>query len=216
MPSRISPLVRDTPLGSALNRAQFGELHARVVGAPVDAVWDALHSVRWADLTITRPLMALRAGGAAVDDGLRLLDPPGPCAPVFERPPRSAASGVVEKPWQLRPQPGRPIDTLDQLRAFDEPGWLKYGMEWALSPLPGDRTYLETTTLCEATDGYAERRFAPYWVAIRAFSGIIRRDSLRAIATAAERGSGSARTGSTGRLTRAAARLLRIDRGAGG
>jgi hypothetical protein len=47
--------------------------------------------------------------------------------------------------------------------------------------LPGGRTFVETATLCEATDAVARRRFAVYWKGIRVFSGLIRRDILAAL-----------------------------------
>jgi hypothetical protein len=52
-------------------------------------------------------------------------------------------------------------------------------MEWVLTALPGDRTLVETATICEATDARAQRRFSVYWTVIRPFSGLIRRDIMR-------------------------------------
>jgi len=78
------------------------------------------------------------------------------------------------------------VTSLEQLRAFDDGGWLKYGMEWVLSPVAGERTLVETVTLCEATDPAARRRFGAYWGLIRPFSGLVRRDILAALARRAE------------------------------
>jgi hypothetical protein len=191
MPSRRELLQRGTPLARALPGAQFTEGHARVVNARLERVWEALHALRWADLRLTRPLMSVRmlaAGsggpGRGVDPDRRLVDPPSPAAPLYEDPPRVSASGMIGRPWHLRPVLGPEPAGLDELREFDEGGWLKYGMEWVLSPVAGDRTLVETVTLCEATDGYAWWRFAPYWALIRGFSGLIRRDVLAALARA--------------------------------
>jgi hypothetical protein len=194
MVSRTELLRRGTPLARALPGARFTEGHSRIVAAPPQQVWRVLHELRWSDLRITVPLMAVRAAAAgpggvrrAADPGTlnrRLVDPPSPAAPVFEDPPRVSASGMIGRPWQRRPEPGPTVTDLDQLRAFDEPGWLKFGMEWVLSPLPGERTLVETATLCEPTDAAAARRFAGYWVVIRGFSGLIRRDILAAVARA--------------------------------
>ena len=56
------------------------------------------------------------------------------------------------------------------------------GMDFSLHPLPGERTRLATSTLCEPIDKDARRHFARYWRAIPPFSGLIRMDMLRAVA----------------------------------
>ena len=189
MLTRTSPLKRTTPLSLALPGAQFGEWHSRVIPADPDRVWAALDSVRVRELTITGPLLRLRTGGRTGGIGeQRIRDLPSPEAPLLVEPPRVAAGGLVGMPWRLRPTVGPRLGSLEDLRAFTEPGWLKYGMEWLLTPLPGGGTLLETSTLCEATDAGARRRFRPYWLLIRAFSGLIRRDMLHAIERAALRG----------------------------
>lgn len=48
--------------------------------------------------------------------------------------------------------------------------------------LSGDRTRLATETRVQPTDRQAARAFLPYWLVIRAGSGLIRRDLLRAVA----------------------------------
>lgn len=190
MPSRRELLQRGTPLARALPGAQFTEGHARVINAGPDRVWAALHALKWRDLRLTTPLMMVRAaparlaGARLMDLDRRLVEPPSPAAPLFEDPPRVSASGMIGRPWSARPTMGPAVAGLDELREFGDPGWLKYGMEWVLSPVAGDRTLVETVTLCEATDAVAARRFAAYWVVIRGFSGLIRRDILAALARA--------------------------------
>lgn len=188
MPSRIALLKRGTPLSRALPGAQFAEWHCRVIAADPERVWAALERVRVGELRITGPLLRLRTGGRLkAADSARVMHLPSPEAPLFTEPPRVAAGGLIGMPWRLRPVVGPSVGTLGELRAFDEPGWLKFGMEWLLTPLPGGGTLLETSTLCEATDAGAHRRFRPYWYLIRAFSGLIRRDMLHAVERAALR-----------------------------
>lgn len=183
MTSRIDLLKRGTPLAAALPGAQFAEDHARVLDATPEQVWDALHAVRWRDLTFTRPLVWVRLGPSLEREAARMVDV-GPGAPIHEDPPHTMSSGFVARPWKPVPEMGPPMRDLDALRAFSEPGWLKVGMEWVLSPVAGGRTLVETTTLCEATDDVARRRFAAYWLVVRPFSGLIRRDLLRVLAGA--------------------------------
>lgn len=71
--------------------------------------------------------------------------------------------------------------TMCEVRDFQEPGWLKYGMEWTLTEPSGGRTRLETRTLCEPTDRSARLAFGFYWSLIRPGSAAIRREILAAV-----------------------------------
>lgn len=175
-----SRIARAGALARTLPAARFGEWHAAVLRARPEAVWRAVHEIRWRELRLTLPLLLLRGFGPALD------------APCFQTlaargaqlsdPPRESAFVVVGRPWRLRPGflPDAPR-TMREVRDFAEPGWLKYGMEWRLTPLDAERTLVETATLCEAGDAAARRRFAPYWALIRLPSGLVRRDMLAAI-----------------------------------
>lgn len=177
-----------TTLADALPHAEFAESHSLVIASPPDRVWDALHSTRWSDLRLTKVLMLVRGlgfSGRHHDD--RTLMEGGPVELLITVEDRYAAGGRVAKPWKPVPEVGPDVATLDELAAYAGAGWLKYGMDFTLHPLPGGRTRLETTTLCEPTDDVARRRFTPYWRFIRPFSGLVRRDLLRAVARRATR-----------------------------
>ncbi|MEZ5091431.1 hypothetical protein [Nocardioides sp.] len=176
-----------TTLAAALPAAEFVEHHCTVVEAPPDRVWDALHATTWAELRLTRPLMLARGLGLRRGRPVPLLGPGGPVETVRSDPPHYAAGVRVARPWQPVPDRGPDMATLDEIAAFSGRGWLKFGMDFRLHELPGGRTRLETTTLCEPTDGHARRAFARYWRVIRPFSGLIRREMLRAVRRRAER-----------------------------
>lgn len=185
--TRTGVLENSSPLATALPDAEFVEHHDIIVAATPDRVWDALLATRWADLLIARPLIAVRSGGRLdVGDDL-LTDPRGPGRPTHLEPPSYYSSGMVGRPWEPRADAQRPIESLAELREFTEPGWLRYGMDFRLTPLPGGRTHLETTTRSDATDDVARRRFRAYWTVIAPFSGLLRRDILGAVARRAER-----------------------------
>ncbi len=169
-----------SPLARILPGAPFTEWHTGVVEAPIERVWDALHHLCWSDLRVTKPLLLARGFGAGglMDEGC--LETFWRVAAVEEQPPRDTLFALVGKPWTLRGG-SRPTASVAEVMAFGEPGWLKYGMEWRLTPLVGDRTFVETSTLCLPTDARAHRRFAAYWALIRVGSGLIRRDMIAAL-----------------------------------
>ena len=66
------------------------------------------------------------------------------------------------------------------------PGGVRVVVNMRVQPLADGGTLLSTETRAAANDAGARRRFAIYWAVIRAGSGLIRRDILRAIARNAE------------------------------
>lgn len=175
-----------TSLADALPGAEFVEFHSLVIDAASERVWQALQDVTWADLRVTTPLLVARGLGSLAGRRRRLFDD-GPVRLVHTQPGQYVAGGRIARPWQLVPALGPEVSTLDELAAQQEGSWLKYGMDFHLHPLCGNRTRLETTTLCEPTDEHARRRFSAYWVVIRPFSGLVRRDMLHAVARRARR-----------------------------
>lgn len=169
-----------SPLTEAVRGAEFGSQHARVIAADIEHVWPALLELRWSDLRFSKPLLVARGFGVAGVLGQTWLQTFGPVSHVVTEPPRCLAFVMIGQPWSPRPG-SRPVDSIEQARDFDEPGWLKYGMDWRLTALPEGRTLVETRTLCEPTDASARRRFALYWTLIRLGSGLIRSEALDAI-----------------------------------
>ena len=128
-------------LDDVLPAPHFRERHARHVGAPPQAVWDALMKLRLGDLALSRALMAVRllpirlAGRSGRRVSGSFLEK-GPLPVLASCAPRWVLAGAAIQPWRL-------------------------------------------------TSGY---RYPSglYWAAIRAGSGLIRRDMLRAVARSAE------------------------------
>lgn len=168
-------------LHQVLGAPQFAEQHSGIVEAGPAVVWDALHRLRWTDLSTTRPLLWVR-GLAPGILGDRLVETftERAGAVLSEDPPNRLLLVMVGKPWSLVPQHAA-ATSLDEARSFAEPGWLKYGMEWVLHPLEDSRTLVETRTLCVATDSSARRTFRAYWKVVRPFSGALRRDMISAL-----------------------------------
>ena len=94
-------------------------------------------------------------------------------------------AGGVMQPWKLTGGAAPPALDAAALRAFAEPGWVKTGFDLVLEP-DGAGTRVTTETRVTATDARTRARFRLYWLFVRAGSGLIRHDMLRAVARRAE------------------------------
>jgi hypothetical protein len=173
------------------------ERHAMQIAAAPDLVWSALHTVSSGDLRLTRVLMSVRAlparlpGGrmpgdglpadrgfieAFMEDGFREL-----CVD----PPWTLVAGAAGQPWRLRGEESADVVDLDGFRDFTRAGFVLMATSFELEAL-SDGTRLSTETRVQPTDPAAARAFRAYWWAIRAGSGLIRRDMLHAVRRRAE------------------------------
>jgi hypothetical protein len=96
-----------------------------------------------------------------------------------------AAAGYVGQPWKLRSE-GNPRVGPAQFEAFDEPGYAKAVMDFTARP-EGTATRLRTETRIHVTDEDSRRAFGRYWRVVRAGSGLIRLEWLRAAKRRADR-----------------------------
>jgi hypothetical protein len=171
---------------------QHREHHARHVDAPPDRVWDALTTLRVSDLSWTMLLLRLRGGplawvrGVDAPPGMLVLDSFAP-KPVAQDPPREIVLADVSRYTSLTPaRPDLPRGDVDAFTGFTEPGWSKVVMNFRLDA-DGAGTLLSTETRVHGTDDAARRSFRPYWLLVRAGSGLIRHDLLSATARRAVR-----------------------------
>jgi uncharacterized protein YndB with AHSA1/START domain len=176
----------DLLIDRLLPQADFRTRYTRVVAAEPARVWAALHEVTFAELPVTRLLVAVRSGGRA-----RLVGPVTRTVPMpvlDQVPGRELVVGRVAKFWQPAPVSGpASASAKGGFSAFTEPGWAKAAMSFQLTPQAGGRTLLAAETRVLTTDAAAWLRFAPYWLVIRAGgAGFIRQEMLRAVARRAE------------------------------
>lgn len=168
------------------------EVHRRAVAAPPDRVWDAIWDLRVRDLSVTGALTRLRGGpsawrrdpGAAENRNLRVIDVMAPKVLVAQAPEELLLVDVARYTGSKPSRPRAAADwTVEDFAAYTEPGWSKVGMDFRLVPTPGG-TELVTETRVFSTDPATRRSFSAYWLAVRAGSGLIRRDLLRAVGRA--------------------------------
>ncbi|MGV9270176.1 hypothetical protein ACWDRR_36630 [Kitasatospora sp. NPDC003701] len=181
---------RPTHLDRLMPRWDRHEVHRRRLPAGPQQVWDALWDLRVRDLAVTTALMRLRGGpgawrgGIAPDHGdARVVDAMPP-RPLIAAEPDELVLVQVARYASTRPAQARAGEwTAEEFAAFAEPGWSKVAMNFRFVAGAGG-TDLITETRVLSTDAATRRTFAAYWLAVRAGSGLIRRDILRAVGKA--------------------------------
>jgi len=165
------------------------EVHGIDVAASPDRTWAALEQLTVGELPLARLLMRLRGLGRS-SSGLDrpFLDRVGFLVPLAETE-RERVSGMVGRPWQLRPATV-PIAGAEDFTGFARPGWVRVATDFRVSDAAGG-SRLETETRIQATDAGARRRFAVYWRIVGFGSALIRRDVLRATRKRAEQSHGA-------------------------
>ena len=85
------------------------------------------------------------------------------------------------QPWRVIQGETAEVVDLAGFRGFRQPGFVLAAVSFELEPI-GRGTRLSTETRVQPTDTNAGRAFSLYWLVIRAGSGLIRREMLRAVA----------------------------------
>jgi hypothetical protein len=184
-------------LDALLPRYDFSERHVRVIGREPRAVYDALKALTLQELPVSGVLFAVRslparlAGrqGLPSQSGVPLLDQFLDLGFVLlaDVPGEELTAGEISQMWR---RGGRTVIPRDRQAfvAFAEPGFVKAALTFRFIDQADGTTLVETETRVAATDPTARQGFRRYWWLIRGFSGLIRRDWLRALARRTERG----------------------------
>ena len=170
------------------------EKHETEISAPPDTVYASVRALDLAELPLVRWLMLLRqlpgrlfsrrktpdrtdmTLEGLVEAGFVLLG---------ERPGQEILLGIVGRFW-------RPADDAlrlpaERFRDFEERGYAK--AVWSFSLVAGatGRTRLTTETRVRCFDSPSRLKFRLYWAVVRPFSGLIRKETLRAVKRQTER-----------------------------
>lgn len=170
------------PLDAAMPRWQWREQHRVSTTLPAATLLRAVAELTWAEVRLFRLLMSARFRdgqrfpadepvlGWFYDSGFTVLDESGQSLVLGLIRPTSSEAGR------------RVVTSAAAYRDFADPGHLKITLAFWWEP-----GALVTETRVVATDGTSHRAFAVYWAFIRTFSGLIRREWLRAIRRRAAR-----------------------------
>jgi len=161
------------------------EVHSRWINADPASVWTAVHEVTADEVPLARMLMRVRRPNQARMAG-PLLQRRSALRLLAQTEGTEIVRGMVTQAWRPTPRIRNLADLQEGFAAFSEPGWIKVGLDIRVAAERGG-TRLTTETRCKATDATAGAVFRMYWMLIRAGSGLIRRESLAAIARRAER-----------------------------
>jgi hypothetical protein len=167
------------------------EYHETVIHAPIQTVYDALRTTDFGASPVIRMLLRLRQLPASLGKprqprtilNLEAIMKSG-FVLLGENPPDEIALGVIGQFWKL--SGGRSCVDAASFEAFDEPGYAKAVWNFSLVDLGASVMGLATETRVVCTDRASKLRFRLYWALIRPFSGLIRREALRAIRTKLE------------------------------
>ena len=183
-------------LDALLPQYDFSERHSRVIRREPRAVYDGFTALTLRELPVSGLLFAVRslparlAGrrGLPSQSGVPLLDQflDSGFVLLVDVPGEELAAGGIGQMWR---RGGRMVIPRDReaFVAFAEPGFVKAALTFRFVDQADGTTLVETETRVAATDPTARRGFGRYWLLIRGFSGLIRRDWLRAVARRVER-----------------------------
>ena len=102
--------------------------------------------------------------------------------------PQEIIIGLIGQFW--KPNGNLRSFTPAEFISFQEPGFLKAVWNFQLIPQSATSTLLTTETRIQCMDNEAQKKFSRYWLLIRPFSGIIRKEILRVIKRKAEQMTG--------------------------
>jgi hypothetical protein len=166
------------------------ERHETFIAAAPTRVYKCVRALDVGRMPFTAALLALRGIPhlltGAVRPSLRMtLDDLVHLGFVVlaDDPPRELVLGVAGRFW--RPTSGVVRISPSDFGRFAEPGHVRAAWNFRIESEHGG-SRLRTETRVECIDDAARRRFRLYWTVIGPFSGLIRRDMLRAIRRDAE------------------------------
>lgn len=170
------------------------ERHQVTIRAPIEKVYESVRALDMNGSAVIRALFFLREipgyfTSRSRPDARLGLTFDGLLQSGFillgESSPEEILLGLVGRFWTA----SGCIQRLDAagFQSFDEPGYAKAAWNFSLKSEDDGRTRLATETRVLCLDAASRRRFRIYWTFIRPFSGLTRKEVLRAVRKQVER-----------------------------
>ncbi|MCI0751668.1 MAG: hypothetical protein L0Y35_07510 [Flammeovirgaceae bacterium] len=165
-----------------LPQYHFDERHTLHIHAPAEKIFPTIEHLDFRRSFIIRLLFKLRGMPSAMltTEGLernRFF--------VLERVANEEIIiGLIGQFW--KPSGNLQIFKPHEFIPFDKPGFAKGSWSFRLIASTHNTVELETTTRIQCTDESSRRKFSRYWFFIKPFSGLIRKEILKAIKVKAE------------------------------
>lgn len=165
------------------------ERHRIEVHAPIDITYAAVRQLDISEARLSTILFRLRGIPLGKDHGNRFdIDSFQKMRFILlgEKMNEELLLGLVGRFWT----PTGALQRLDRdgYLNFKQPGYAKAAWNFSLIERTGGSTLLETETRVSCLDEASRKRFRIYWLLIGGFSGVIRREILKAIKKKAEGG----------------------------
>ena len=157
------------------------ERHSIIIRASGEQVYAAVKELDLSDSTITRWLIRVR--GLSFSSKLGKLTEQGFIF-LGEEPPKELLLGLVGRFWS----PWGDLQRMDadDFRTFTRLGYAKLVWNFALASLENGTVQLTTETRVLCFGSASRKRFRLYWLLVKPFSGMIRKEALRSIKRNAE------------------------------
>ena len=160
----------------------FSEKHEIEIHQSPEAVYQLINEFDFSGSLIIRALFKIRGltsrmtlkKGLLQEHFIELENMPG----------RELILGLIGQFWKPNGNL-RKVNAKD-FRSFHEPGFAKATWNFEMASMSRNITLLRTETRIECLDAEAYTFFSRYWFLIRPFSGLIRKEMLRAIKKKAE------------------------------
>lgn len=161
----------------------FDEKHSIVINASVSKVFPCIEDLDFSHSKVIRLLFALRGLPASMMNITGLEE--HRFYTLGRKQDDEIVIGLIGQFW--KPSGNLQVFKTNEFVPFKEPGFAKSTWNFKLVPLTPQSTYLETVTRIYCTDGLSRKKFSGYWFFIKPFSGLIRKEMLRALKRKAER-----------------------------
>ena len=174
--SSLAVVMTQRLIEQFLPRFDVANSYSVRVAAPATIVYEAARNIDLSASPVVRALFALRCmpSAALTTEGLLRLG----FKILREDAPRGIVFGLIGQFWTLGGNLQR--FEVDDFLDFNTPGFAKAAWSFEVHD-DGKNSLLSTDTRALCLDSASRRRFRRYWLIVRPFSGIIRREALRLV-----------------------------------